>query len=253
VNAIIAGSLEFGLVQSDVQYKAVNGLAEWAGKGPQKELRSICSIHRESVNLVAAVDTGINTVADLEGKRVNLGNPRSGQYLNALDALQTAGLDPNDDITAEKVKATDAPLLLQDNRIDAFFCTLGHPSETLRQVVSGPRKVRFIPITGSGVDRLIEEKKYYEKTVVPVRKFYRSAENAGAVETFGVTATLCTSSRVPDRVVYLITRELFDNFDQFIQQHPAYEGLTKEKMIEGLSAPVHPGALKYFKETGLVR
>lgn len=253
VNAIMSGSLEFGLVQSDVQYEAVKGLAGWAEKGPQKELRSVFSLHRESVCLVAAVDAGINTIADLKGKRVNLGNPRSGQYQNAVDALKSAGLDPNGDISAEKVKAADAPLLLQDNRIDAFFCTVGHPSETLKEAVTGPRKVRFIPITGPGIDRLIAEKKYYAKTVLPVGEFYRGAENTGDVDTFGVIATLCTSARVPDPVVYVITKELFDNFDHFRRQHPAHAGLTREGMLEGLTAPLHPGAMKYLKETGLMQ
>jgi hypothetical protein len=253
VNAIVAGTLEFGLVQSDVQHDAVNGLAGWADKGSRTELRSVFSLHRETVCLVAAVDAGINTLADLKGKRVNLGNPRSGQYRNAIDALSSAGLDPDRDISAEKVKAIDAPLLLQDRRIDAFFCTLGHPSKTLMQAASGARKVRFIPIAGPGIDRLISEKRYYAKAVVPVREFYPGAENAGDVETFGVIATLCTASRVPDRVVYLLTKELFDNFDHFTRQHPALSGLSRGRTLEGLSAPLHPGALKYFRETGLLK
>ena len=100
VNAIMAGYLEFGLVQSDKQYQAVEGLAEWAKKGPQEELRAVFSIHQESVCLVAAVDAGIKTMADLKGKRVNLGHPGAGQYLNAIDALESAGLNPNSDILA---------------------------------------------------------------------------------------------------------------------------------------------------------
>ena len=253
VNAVMAGYLEFGLVQSDKQYQAVNGLAEWAKKGPQKDLRALFSIHHESVNLVAAVEAGIETVADLKGKRVNLGNPGSGQYRNALDALESVGLDPYRDVLAEKVKAAEAPRLLQDARIDAFFCTLGHPSETLSEAVSGVRRVRFIPITGPGTEKLIADRKYYTKTIVPVAEFYRGAENPVHVETFGVLATLCTSSRVPDHAAYVITREVFENFDHFKQQHPAYTGLTKKGMLEGLSAPLHPGAIKYFKEAGLIQ
>ena len=252
VNAVMAGYLEFGLVQSDKQYQAVKGLAEWAKKGPQEELRAVFSIHQESVCLVAAVDAGIETMADLKGKRVNLGHPGAAQYLNAIDALESAGLNPDSDILAERVKAAEAPLLLQDNRIDAFFCTVGHPNEILKEAVSGSRKVRFIPITGHGIDNLIADRKYYTKTTIPVAKFYRDAEDAVNVETFGVLATLCTSARVPDDVVYMITKELFDNFDYFKRQHPAYEGLTKEGMLEGLSAPLHLGALKYYKEAGLM-
>ena len=253
LNALSAGYLEFGLAQSDKQYQAVNGLAEWKQKGPQKELRSVFSLHRESVSLVAAVDAGINTIADLKGKRVNLGNPGSGQYRNAIDALRAAGLDPDRDIIPEKVKAAEAPLLLQDNRIDAFFCTVGHPSETLKEAVSGSRKVRFIPVAGPGIDQLIAERKYYTKISLPVAQFYRGSENTGNVDTFGVMATLCTSSRVPDHVVYVITRELFENLDDLRRQHPAHAGLTRESMLEGLTAPLHPGAVKYFKESGLMQ
>jgi hypothetical protein len=252
LNAILAGYLEFGLAQSDKQYQAVNGLAEWEKRGPQKNLRAVFSLHHESVNLVAAVDAGIRSIADLKGKRVNLGNPGSGQYRNAVDALESVGLNTYRDISPEKAKASEAPRLLQDNRVDAFFCTLGHPSETLKEAVSGPRKVRFVPIAGEGIGRLIEERTYYTKTILPVAEFYGGAVDAVNVETFGVMATLCTSILVPEYVVYVITREVFENFDHFKKQHPAYGSLTKEGMLKGLSAPLHPGAMKYFKEAGLM-
>ncbi len=253
VNAVMAGYLEFGLVQSDKQYQAVEGLAEWAKKGPQEELRAVFSIHKESVCLVAAVDAGIETMADLKGKRVNLGHPSAAQYLNAIDALESANINPNSDILAMKVKAAEAPLLLQDGQIDAFFCTVGHPNETLEEAVSGSRKVRFIPIAGHGIDKMIAGRKYYIKVTIPVTEFYSGAQDAVDVKTFGVTATLCTSAHVPDDVVYAITREVFDNFDYFKRQHPAYAGLTKEGMLEGLSAPLHAGALRYYKEAGLMQ
>ena len=105
----------------------------------------------------AAVDAGIDSVEALKGKVVNIGNPGSGQYHNAVDALQAAGLNPKNDIDAEKVKASEAPILLQEKRIDAFFCTVGHPSEALQNATSAERRVRFIPITGSGIDQLVAE------------------------------------------------------------------------------------------------
>jgi len=253
VNAIMAGYLEFGLVQSDIQFEAVQGLGEWEKKGPQKDLRAVFGVHNESLCLVAAVDAGIEKVADLKGKRVNLGNPGSGQYRNSIDALESFGLNPDTDIISTKVRATEAPVLLQDKRIDAFFCTVGHPSETLREAVSGLRKVRFVPITGPGVDNLIAGKHYYTRTSIPAAQFYSSSENEGDVQTFGVFATLCTSARVPDYVVYLIVKEVFENFDHFKSQHPAYAGLTKKGMLEGLSAPLHSGAMKYFREVGLIQ
>jgi TRAP transporter TAXI family solute receptor len=205
------------------------------------------------VCLVAAVDADINAITDLKGKKVNLGNPGSGQYQNAIDALRAVGLDPHQDINVEKVKASEAPILLQENRIDAFFCTVGHPSATLQNATSGERKVRFIPIVGSGIDQLVAEQNYYTTTTAPIAQFYPGAQNSADVKTFGVIATLCTSSNIPDHVVYTITKEVFDNFAEFRSQHPALGDLTKEDMLKGHTAPLHPGAIKYFKEVGLMQ
>ncbi len=249
VNAVMAGDLQFGVVQSDRQYQAYNGLAEWKDKGPQKDLRAVFSIHPESVTLVAAVDAGIKSILDLKGKRVNIGNPGSGQRQNAIDALEAVGIDYNTDLNAESIKAAEAPGLLQDGRIDAFFYTVGHPSGAIKEATAGARKVRFASITG--IDALLAKYPYYAKSVIPV-KLYPGAVNDSDVETFGVKATFVTSAKVPENVVYAVTKEVFDNFDQFKTLHPAYAVLTKKGMLEGLSAPLHPGALKYYKEAGLM-
>ncbi len=249
VNAVMTGDLEFGVVQSDRQYQAVNGMAEWKDKGKQADLRAVFTIHPESITLVAADDANINSIQDLKGKRVNIGNPGSGQRQNSIDALTAAGLDWEADIKAEGVKAAEAPGLLQDGRIDAFFYTVGHPNGNIKEATSGKRKVRMVPITG--IDSLLAKYPYYAKAVVPM-KFYSGASNEGDVETFGVKATFVTSSKVPDEVVYAITKEVFDNFEAFKKLHPAYGVLTKENMLEGMSAPIHPGAMKYYKEAGLM-
>ncbi len=250
VNAVMSGDLEFGVVQSDRQYQAINGLAEWKDKGPQKDLRAVFSIHPESVTLVATVDSGIKTIKDLKGKRVNIGNPGSGQRQNAIDALSAVGIDYKKDIKAEGVKAAEAPGLLQDGRLDAFFYTVGHPSGAIKEATAGATKVRFVAVEGPGIDKLISEKPYYAKSVIPV-KLYPGAVNKEDVPTFGVKATFVTSAKVPDDVVYAITKEVFDNFETFKKLHPAYQVLTKKGMLEGLSAPIHPGAMKYYKEVGL--
>jgi len=248
VNAIMAGDLEFGIVQSDRQYQAMNGLAEWKDKGPQKELRAVFSIHPESVTLVAADDAKIATIQDLRGKRVNIGNPGSGQRQNAIDALNAAGVDFENDLQAEHVKASDAPGLLQDDRIDAFFYTVGHPSGAIKEATAGVRKVHFVPITG--IEALLAKFPYYARATIDMAN-YPSATNEKNVATFGVKATLLTSAAIPDDVVYAITKEVFSNLDDFKKLHTAYAGLTKESMLEGLTAPLHPGALKYYEEAGL--
>jgi len=248
VNAVMAGDLEFGVVQSDRQYQAINGLAEWKEKGPQKDLRAVFTIHPESITLVAADDAGIETIADLKGKRVNIGNPGSGQRQNSIDALTNAGIDYEKDLVAEGVKAAEAPGLLQDGRIDAFFYTVGHPSGAIKEATAGKRKVHFVPITG--VDRLLQKFPYYARAHIPV-KLYPGATNKEDVETFGVKATFVTSAKVPDKVVYAVTKEVFENFSSFKKLHPAYEVLTKQNMLEGMSASIHTGAMQYYKEAGL--
>ena len=250
VNAVMAGDLDFGIVQSDRQYQAIHGEAEWKSAGPQKNLRAVFSVHPEAVTLVAAADAGIQTITDLRGKRVNIGNPGSGQRQNAIDALSAAGIDYQKDLHAEQVKASEAAGLLQDGRIDAFFYTVGHPSGAIKEATAGNRKVRIIPITDT--QALLDRYPYYAQAVIPI-KFYPGADNKADIPTFGVKATFVTSSEVPDETVYAITKEVFENLDQFKKLHPAYEVLTPHGMLQGLSAPIHPGAMKYYKEAKLLK
>ncbi|KPA11235.1 TRAP transporter solute receptor, TAXI family [Candidatus Magnetomorum sp. HK-1] len=248
VNAIMSGDLEFGVVQSDRQYQAVNGLAEWNSKGAQQKLRAVFSIHPESVTLIAADDSGIKTIDDLKGKRVNIGNPGSGQRQNSIDALTNAGINFMRDIKAEQVKAAEAPGLLQDGRIDAFFYTVGHPSGAIKEATAGARKTHFVPI--EDVSGILKMYPYYAKSIIPI-KLYPGASNTKDINTFGVKATFVTSIDVPENVVYAVTKEVFENFETFKKLHPAYETLTRKSMLDGLSAQIHPGAMKYYKEAGL--
>ena len=249
VNAIMSGDLEFGVVQSDRQYQAIKGIADWKDKGPQEDLRAVFSIHPENVDLIAAVDSNINSIQDLKGKRVNIGNVGSGYRKNAIDALTANGLDYKKDFNTESLKAAESPGLLQDGRIDAAFYTVGHPSGYYKEATSGRRKVKFIPITN--IDGLLEKYPYYAKSKTRM-ELYPGAANKEDIPTFGVKATFVTSIKVPENVVYAITKEVFDNFEDFKKLHPAYGGLTKEDMLQGMSAPIHPGAMKYYKEAGLM-
>ena len=187
VNAIISGELQFGVAQSDRQYQAVNGLAEWKDRGKIEKLRSVFSIHPESVTLIAAVDADIETITDLNGKRVNMGNPGSGHRQNAIDDLEAVGIDYSKDIKAESIKAAESANLLQDNRIDAFFYTVGHPNRSIKEATSGKRKVRFVSIVGIG--NLLEKYPYYAASAVPIQ-MYPGTENREDVKTFGVKGTI---------------------------------------------------------------
>lgn len=247
INAILAGDLDFGIAQSDRQFQAVRGLSEWEGH-PQPSLRAVFSIHPETVILIAADEANIKTIQDLKGKRVNIGNPGSGQRQNAIDALTNAGIDYDADLTTESVKAAEAPSLLQDGRIDAFFYTVGNPSGAIKEATAGKRKVHFVPLEGA--EKLVEKYPYYALATIPI-KSYPAATNKEDVPTFGVKATFVTSAKTPEDIVYAFTKEVFDSLEEFRTLHPAYASLTRESMLEGLTAPIHPGALKYYREVGL--
>ena len=251
INAIMTGDLEFGVVQSDRQYQAYNGTADWQGN-PQKKLRSVFSIHPESVTLLAAADARINNLMDLKGKIVNLGNPGSGQRGNALDVLNAVGINPEKDLQDEGLKPAEAARMLQDGRIDAYFYTVGHPNNSFKEATSGSRKTVFVAVDKNVVNKLVKQFSYYAPSEIPI-SYYPGVANKTNVPAFGVKATLCTSEDVDEEIVYVIVKEIFENFEDFKSRHPAYSVLTKESMLQGLSAPLHPGAVRYYKEAGLMR
>jgi TRAP transporter TAXI family solute receptor len=250
VNAIMSGNQQFGIVQADKQFQALNGEAEWKESGSQKKLRSVFSLHSEAVTLVAAADKKITSLKDLKGKRVNLGSPGTGQRSNATDILNVVGINPDKDIKAESLSPAEAPGLLQDDRIDAFFYTVGHPNGAIQQVTNGARKVTFVPITG--MDSLIKRLPFYSLAVIP-KEAYPNASNKTDVNTIGMKATFVTSEDVPEDVVYNVTKVIFENLEELKTLHPALARLAKEEMVQGLSAPLHKGAAKYFREIGLTK
>ena len=250
INAIMAGDMEFGIVQSDSQYQALNGLDEWKDKGPQKDLRSMFSLYTESITLLASVDSGARTIKNLKGKRVYIGEIGSGSRQNAIDALKAAGIDWKTDIKVIKIgKNTDAQSMLMRGELDAFFYTVGHPTTAIKFATVGAKKTLFIPIVN--IEALLSKNPYYVKSFIPV-SLYPQIANDEDVKTFGVKATFVTSAKIPDNVVYAITKEVFENLGSLKYSHPTLNMLTKESMVtDGLTAPMHPGALQYYKEAGL--
>ncbi len=250
INAVMAGDLDFGIAQADRQYQAYEGLSEWEGK-PLKGLRAVFALAPEMVTFIAAEDSGIKSLKDVKGKTVNIGNPGSGNRQNAIDVFEAADIDIEKDFRAEGIKAADAPRMLQDGRIDGFFYTVAHPNGNIKEATSGKRKTRIVPITD--ISKLTAQFPYYTLGNIDMSQ-YNDATNAkdGTVQTVSMLATFITNEKTPDDVVYAITKEVFENLDEFRKLHPALNGLTKESMLQGLTAPIHPGAIKYYKEAGLM-
>lgn len=249
INAIGRADLDFGIAQSDLQYHAVKGEGDWNGN-PQTGLRFVMGLHPEIITLIASEESEIKSLRDLPGKRVNIGNPGSGNRANAIDIMTAAGIDWEKDVQVESLKAAEAPRLLQDGRLDAFFYTVGHPNGAISEASSGRRKVRFVPI--DGLDQYINQHPFYTSVEIPV-EVYPMALADKPVVSIGVITTLLTSDQTPDDIVYAVVKEVHEHFDDFRELHPALEHLKPGDMLRGRSAPLHPGAEKYYREAGLIR
>ncbi len=239
--------LDFGVAQSDRNWQAYNGAADWEGK-PAKYLRSVFSMHPETVLLVTRKDAGIKSVEDLKGKRVNIGNPGSGQRGNAEDVLRIYGLDYNKDFRAEGLQQHEASRALVDQKIDAFFFTVGNPSAAIEEPAQSV-DIDIIPVNSDGIKKFVEENPYYIMTKIPAGT-YRGVDHD--VETFAVTATVVSTETASEELVYDLVKTVFENLDELKASHAAFRNLNPQEMMKGLSAPLHPGALKYYKEKGLM-
>jgi hypothetical protein len=250
VNTIRAGELDMGVVQSDVQYNSLNGEGdEFKDQGPFDGLRAVFSVHAEPFTVIARADSGIETFDDLQGKRVNVGNPGSGQRSTMEVLMAAKGWTMDDFALASELKSAEQAQALCDNKIDAMVFTVGHPSGSVQEATT-TCDTKLIPVTGPEVDQLVEQNPYYAKAIIPGGMYRGTDED---VETFGVKATFVTSADVPDDVVYAVTKAVFENFDDFKKLHPAFATLQQEEMLtEALSAPLHPGAEKYYQEAGMM-
>lgn len=250
VNAIKGGDLEFGVVQSDVQYNAYKGEANFADGGAHEKLRSVFSLHAEPLTLVARKEAGIASFDDLKGKRVNIGNPGSGQRALMDLLIAEKGWTNSDFAVAAELAPAEQSSALCDNNIDAFAYTVGHPAGAIQEATTTCDSV-IVPVEGEAVEKLVADHPYYFQATIP-GGMYRGTDND--VNTFGVGATVVTSADVPDDVVAAFVDAVFKDFDAFKALHPALANLTPESMVnQGNSAPMHPGAEAYYKEKGWLK
>ena len=250
INTIRAGDLDFGGAQSDWNSHGYKGTSSFEKNGAFEDLRSVFSLHPEPFTVLARADANVKSFTDLKGKRVNVGNPGSGtrasmeMLLGALDwKLSDFGL-------ASELRADEHGAALCDNKIDAFFYGVGHPSANIQDPVT-TCGAKLVPITGPAVDKLVAENSYYAKATIPGGLYKGNDEGT---QTYGVLATFVTSAKAPEDQVYTLVKAVFDNFDEFKKLHPALAHLNPENMVkDGLSAPLHPGAAKYYKEKGWLK
>ncbi len=244
IKAMKRGWLDFAVIQSDQHWQAYNGEREWKDQ-PVTGLRSVFSIHPETVMLVTRADSGITSVTDIRGKRVNIGNEGSGQRENAKDVLRIYGIDI-EDISYRELEAHEAVRALRKGKIDAFFYTIGNPWPGGVELARST-KIRMIPIDAPEIKKLVDAHPYCVHTAIP-GGVYEGVDTD--VPTYAVKATLVTSEKVSEKVVYNVVKTIFDNLDRFRTMHPAFATLQPQDMLQALSAPLHPGAIRYYKEKG---
>ena len=247
INGIKSGELDMGVVQSDVGYRAYNGEGNF--EQPFSDMRSVFTMHGEPLTLLARADSGIEELDDLKGKRVNIGNPGSGQRATMEVLMEAKGWTNDVYALASELTAAEQASALADNNIDAMVYVVGHPNGSIQEATTTV-DANLIPLTGPEVDTLVEKYPYYTKSVIPGGLY---AGNEEDVETFGVAATFVTDADTDADVVYQTVKSVFENFDRFKRLHPAFAKLEPSEMIsKGLSAPLHEGAARYYKERGWI-
>lgn len=249
LNAVRSGELDMGIVQSDWQYHAYNGTSKFADQGAYKDLRAVFSIHSEAFTVVARRDANISTFTDLKGKRVNIGNPGSGQRATMAVLLKAMNWSVNDFSLASELKPAEQAQALCDNKVDAIVYVVGHPNGSIQEATTACDTV-VVPVTGAGVDKLVKENPYYAVATIP-GGMYKG--NPQPISTFGVKATLVASARIDADTMYQVVKAVFDNIKDLRGLHPAFGYLKDKNMVsEGNSAPLHDGALRYYREKGLM-
>ncbi|MCT8579975.1 TAXI family TRAP transporter solute-binding subunit [Glaesserella parasuis] len=246
LNAIADKQIEMGIAQSDWQYHAYNGSSSFEGKKNDK-LRAVFSIHPEPFTVMARTDAKITNFDDLKGKRVNVGDPGSGTRATMNVILAAKGWTDKEFKVASELKPAEMASVMCDNNLDAITYNVGHPNGALKEAAASC-DAHLVPVTGEAIDKLVADHPYYAKATIP-GGLYKGTDNP--VDTFGVYATLVTSADVDADRVYTVVKAVFDNFDRFKRLHPAFENLKEEEMIKNaLSAPLHEGAIRYYKERG---
>ena len=245
INTIRAGELDMGVAQSDWQYHSYRGTSKFKDQGPFKGLRAIFSVHPEPVTILARRDSGIRQINDLKGKRLNIGNPGSGTRATWEVIEEALGWSRSDLRLAAELRSAETGQALCDNKIDAFFWLVGNPAALNKEATTTCDAV-FATVGNAAVAKLVKENPYYRWATIP-GGMYRG--NPKDIKTFGVGATFVSSTRTSSDTVYAVVKAVFDNFKQFKNLHPAFAGLKESEMIkDALSAPLHDGAAKYYKE-----
>lgn len=251
VNAIASAAAESGFSQADVAYWAFTGTGVFAGKPKVEDLRSIANLYPESVHVVVKKGLGVKSIADLKGKRVSLDEPGSGTLINAKAILAAYGITEAD-IKPEYVKPNQAAEKMKDGSVDAFFFTGGYPAAAISELASTAGGIELVPITGEGLAKLTASAPFFAIDKIPAGTY----KDLGEIATVAVGAHWVTSAKIPEAVVYEVTKALWSDKTRAVLDagHAKGKVIRKETALAGIGGvPLHPGAAKFYKEAGLLK
>jgi len=250
INGITSGQLESGFTQSDVAYWAYTGTGTYEGKPKVADLRLIANLFPESIHIVARKGSGINSVADLKGKRVSLDEPGSGTLVDARIILAAFGITEKD-IKAEYLKPNQSGDKLRDGGLDAFFFVGGYPTGAISELASAGAGIELVPVTGPEVDKMLKEYGFFAPDTIPANTY----KGVDAVKTIAVGAQWVTSTKQPDALIYEVTKAMWNDATRKLLDagHAKGKTIVLATATAGAGIPFHPGAEKFYKEKGLLK
>ncbi len=243
-----SGSIEMGIVESDMQYHAVNHSGSFQFLDISYEnIRALFSVHSVLLTVIAQRNSGIKHFDDLKGKRINIGNPGSSQRAIMEMMMATKGWTKTDFLLTEELPAAQHSLALCHGRIQATVDKIVHPSPAVKQLMDFCDAF-IVGINDQQIDKLVADTPYYTSAIIS-EGMYKN--NTTPIPTFGMKATVVVSADLDETIAYTIVKTLFDNLERFKKMHPAFAKLTPAQMSkEGLIAPLHEGAMRYYREKG---
>ena len=250
IQALRDGEVELAMAQSDTQRDALVGTGPFGDRGPYEDLRALASLFVEQLTIVSRRDKAIARLADLKGQRVYLGPPGSGGRVLIDRLLEKLDIAPDDLIEVPEggYAATDIAEALCDDQVDAFIITVGHPSPLVREA-SAQCAIELVPVSGPAADALLEAEPLYARSVIPAHLYDDIGEDVAGI---GLVATLVTTADLDPGIAYTFAKAFIEGNDRLRAASPLFASLTIEQMAsDGLVAPIHEGALRYYEEVGL--
>jgi TRAP transporter TAXI family solute receptor len=245
IQSIQDGDFQLGFTQSDVMSYAWNGTRAFETDGATHDFRVLGCLYAETVQLIT-MDEDINSVEDLKGKSVSIGEAGSGVYFNAMDVLNGAGITL-DDINPQYQSFEDSKESLKDGKIDAAFIVAGAPTTAITELAT-TNGVKLINIDGEFRDKILEECPYYNALTIPAGTYPGQDED---VETITVEATLIVSANVDEETVYNLTAAIFDHTEDITVENAKGAELSLETATSVSDVPYHEGAARYYAEHGI--